>query len=164
MGSLERRLGVFFVSNALSDALSIAGFERGDADAGIVVFPAAVFNEALRQGHAGVLAYAEGGLVFRYPFLTQAPRLENSAYLLLDQAARNRIDADTDLASCRASLKGRGTEFLLLEQAAPRAKSPRCAQVRVHPPANIQGARFEKSPLRPSAVTPSDPPRHAANR
>lgn len=153
LGSLEKKLGVFFVSNTPSDALNVAGLERDDADAGIVVFPASVFNGALEQGRAGVLAYAEGGLIFRYPFLCQAPALKDAAYLLINAVGKARIEIDTRLASRSSELERCGVEFMVLKQPPPTLGALPAAQGRLTIPPNIPGASFEASRLRPP-VTP----------
>lgn len=154
LGSLERKLGVFFVSNTPSDALNVAGLERGDADTGIAVFPATLFNDALEQGRAGVLAYAEGGLIFRYPFLCQAPVLENAAYLLINAAVRDRIAIDTRLASHRSTLERCGVEFIVMEQPTPTPGRRPAAQDPLTMPPKLRVASFELSRHQPS-VTPS---------
>jgi len=66
----EADLGVVLVSHVLADALAVARlWEAGAADAAVLVLDAGCFAAALAERRAGVLAFAEPGMVFRYPFL-----------------------------------------------------------------------------------------------
>jgi len=66
---LERELGVLWCSANPADAVGAAGLWEGHREAGVALFPAAAFAAEQGAGRAGVLAYAEGGMVFRYPFV-----------------------------------------------------------------------------------------------
>lgn len=66
---LERELGVLWCSANPNDAVGASGLWEAGREAGVAVFPAATFAQEQEAGRAGILAYAEGGMVFRYPFL-----------------------------------------------------------------------------------------------
>lgn len=69
LNRLERELGVVLVSADLSDALSVARLWEAGRDACVIAFDAAHFAHEARAGRAAVLAFAEPGVVFRYPLL-----------------------------------------------------------------------------------------------
>lgn len=66
---LERELGVLWCSANPADAVGATGLWEEHREAGVAVFPAATFAAEQEAGRAGILAYAEGGMIFRYPFL-----------------------------------------------------------------------------------------------
>ncbi len=67
----EADLGGLLLSHELSDALAVARPWEQPADAAILVLDAAWFDAALRRRKAAVLAFAEPGVVFRYPLLAE---------------------------------------------------------------------------------------------
>lgn len=89
---LERELGIYLVSQDFSDAYSVARFWESSRDAFIAVFSSAHFNRELRAKRAAVLGFAEPGVVFKYPFLTHAPRLCEIDYLIVSNQDRNQFD------------------------------------------------------------------------
>jgi hypothetical protein len=66
--ALERELGVLFISHEMPDALGVARFWEPGGDRALLVFDSVLFNRALQLRQAAVLAFAEGGMIFRYPF------------------------------------------------------------------------------------------------
>ncbi|MGR8921140.1 MAG: hypothetical protein ACU85V_16100 [Gammaproteobacteria bacterium] len=70
LAALEREAGVMFLSQDLSDALSVARPWAGPGDVAVLVVPAAVFAARAAAGEAAVLGFADPGVVFRYPFVT----------------------------------------------------------------------------------------------
>ena len=150
MGSLETDLGICFISNELSDALSAAGFDRDVFDAGIFAFTAGVFNDALERGRAGVLAFAEGGLVFKYPFLCQPPKMIQASHLLIDSRAYERICTEPNLNARKKTLESGGVRFVVLEPSSSPSAKP--GALGLAPPLTIPGATFRRTTLRP-AVT-----------
>lgn len=67
----EAELGGLLLSHELSDALAVARPWERPADAAILVVDAGWFDAALRRREAAVLAFAEPGVVFRYPLLAE---------------------------------------------------------------------------------------------
>lgn len=80
--ALEQELGVVLCSQDLSDALAVAR-PWENPDGVVLVFPAALFQQAWRARRAAVLAFAEPGVVFRYPFLLDPLRTEALTALVL---------------------------------------------------------------------------------
>ncbi|MCP5202165.1 MAG: hypothetical protein H6977_19375 [Gammaproteobacteria bacterium] len=67
LAALEREAGVLFVSQDVSDALSVTRLWAAPPDAAILAIPAAAFAAAQADGRAAVLGFADPGVVFRYP-------------------------------------------------------------------------------------------------
>ena len=87
LAQLERDADVVFVSQDLSDAISVA--RPWEVDAGAVVgIPASYFARAFARGQAAVLAFADPGVVFRYPFFAEpVPLSEIRAMWVVDPAS-----------------------------------------------------------------------------
>lgn len=83
MCEVERAMGVYFVTHAVSDAVTVSALHAGGADRGIAVFRAALFNRALDAHRAAVLAVGDMGLVFRYPLLTRPLTLAAIDHLIV---------------------------------------------------------------------------------
>ena len=92
MNLLEKRLGIYFLSQESSDALTASRCWKDGNDCGIVAIPSKVFNTALAGKRAAVLGFAEGGQVFKYPFLCEPPRLDEIAYLIVSSSAKARYE------------------------------------------------------------------------
>lgn len=75
--SLEQELDVLFVSQDLSDALTVSRLWETQWDACIVIFKSNIFNNALINKNAAMMATAEPGVIFKYPFLCQALSLSD---------------------------------------------------------------------------------------
>ena len=80
---LEQQLGIYFLTQDLSDAYAVARFWEIPHDGFIAVLKSKVFNQELEFGRAAVLGFAEPGVVFKYPFLTQPLSLEQIDYLII---------------------------------------------------------------------------------
>lgn len=89
--ALDRELGVLLVSNELSDAVTVARPYLATRDAAVAVLPAASFAWRAAAGEAGVLAFAEPGVVFRYPFLAPPVTLAECLCLIVHQACLARL-------------------------------------------------------------------------
>lgn len=74
---LEKELDVLFVSQDFSDALTVSRLWETQRDACIVIFKSNIFNNALTNKNAAMMATAEPGVVFKYPFLCQALSLSD---------------------------------------------------------------------------------------
>jgi hypothetical protein len=66
----EKDLDVILFSQDFSDALTVSKLWEQLADACIIIFRSEIFNQALAAKKAAMLATAEPGVVFKYPFLT----------------------------------------------------------------------------------------------
>ena len=89
--ALEQELGVFFVSHALSDALTVARLLEQAHDGGVLIFRSELFRRESASRRAAVLGFAEGGLIFKYPFLVQPLRLSDIDYLLVTERVQQRV-------------------------------------------------------------------------
>lgn len=74
---LEQELGILFVSQDFSDALTVSRLWEKQWDACIVIFKSNIFNNALINKNAAMMATAEPGVIFKYPFLSQALSLSD---------------------------------------------------------------------------------------
>jgi hypothetical protein len=86
----EKELDILLLSQDLSDALTISKLWEQKDDACIIVFRSEIFNQALKKKKAAMLATAEPGVVFKYPFLTQPLTLDDIEYLII---STNLLDA-----------------------------------------------------------------------
>lgn len=88
---LERELDIVFCSETVRDALAVARPWQSDArDSAILVFSSAAFNRRWQQRAAAVLAFADVGMVFKYPCLAEPLALNDLYGVLLhpDQLAQ----------------------------------------------------------------------------
>ncbi len=86
LAALERETGVMFVSQDLSDALAVARLWETTHDAAVLVIPAAAFTAALAVGTAAMLAFADPGVVFKYPFFVPPLPLAAVAKIIVSPA------------------------------------------------------------------------------
>ncbi|MGE0383678.1 MAG: hypothetical protein AB7Q97_03055 [Gammaproteobacteria bacterium] len=108
--ALERELGVYLVSHVLSDALAIARPWEDPPDAAILVIPARHFAAAAGNRRAGMLAFAEPGVVFRYPFLVDPVPLAEVAIVIAGPGLSARLARDPRAAKPAAIVDaGRGS-------------------------------------------------------
>ncbi len=91
MSAVEQAMGVLFVTHELSDVVTVAGLRQPQPDGGILVIPAAVFNRELDAGRAAVLAIGDGGIVFRYPFLSCALSSTDITHILAPSATLDTL-------------------------------------------------------------------------
>jgi hypothetical protein len=91
-GNFEKDLDVLFVSQDFSDAYTIAKMWEQKNDACIIVFKSEVFNNALIEKKAAMLATAEPGVVFKYPFLSKPLMIEKVDYLIVSPFVLNIIN------------------------------------------------------------------------
>ncbi len=102
VGRLERELDVLFCSQDLSDALSVARLWEDSEDAVILVFHSALFNEALKQKRAAMMATAEPGLIFKYPLLTFPLTAQDMACFIVSAAFIRRLEKTAPAAESSA--------------------------------------------------------------
>jgi hypothetical protein len=79
----EKELDVLLVSQDFSDAFTVSKLWEQKLDACIIVFQSEIFNQALKENKAAMMATAEPGVVFKYPFLTHPLRLDDIEYLII---------------------------------------------------------------------------------
>lgn len=94
---LEQELGVLFVSQDFSDALTISRFWEAQWDACIVIFKSNIFNNALTNKNAAMMATAEPGVIFKYPFLCQALLLSDIENIIVSTEFLTKLTSDDAL-------------------------------------------------------------------
>lgn len=96
--SFEEELNVLLMSQDFSDALTVSELWNGSLDACIVIFKSDIFNQALTEKKAAMMATAEPGVVFKYPFLTEPLSLNSIDALIVSPdlfaAIENREEHD----------------------------------------------------------------------
>lgn len=90
--ALEREAQVVFVSQDLSDALSVSRMWEQPESAAILVIDARAFAAAHARGEAAVLAFADPGVVFRYPFFATAIALDWVRAVIVHPRAGGVVD------------------------------------------------------------------------
>lgn len=92
--ALDRDLDVLLVSNELSDAITVARPYVATRNAAVAVLPVSAFAWRADAQEAGVLSFAEPGVVFRYPFLARPVTFAECLCLIVHQAflARLRVN------------------------------------------------------------------------
>lgn len=70
VASFEQEENILCVSQDFSDAYSVARLWEHPPEAGILIIKSQVFNDRLSERSAAMLATAEPGVLFRYPFFT----------------------------------------------------------------------------------------------
>jgi hypothetical protein len=98
LAALEREAGVLFVSQDVSDALSVTRLWQAPRDAAILAIPASVFAQAHAAGRAAVLGFADPGVVFRYPAFVAPLATTAVSHLFVHADALH--GATADMASC----------------------------------------------------------------
>lgn len=81
---LEQSLGIHFVSHELSDAITTARLWEDVDDAGIIVLSSHLFNQCYDAKQAAMMAFAEPGFVFKYPFFNEPIPLEKIECLFVN--------------------------------------------------------------------------------
>ena len=83
MTMVEQAMGILFLTHEVSDLITVAGLRNPPSlDSGVLAIASAVFNRELDAGRAAVLAIGDGGIVFRYPFLSCELRGPDIAHIL----------------------------------------------------------------------------------
>jgi hypothetical protein len=108
--NFEKDLDVLLVSQDFSDAFTISKTWEQKIDACIIVFKSDVFNNALKEKKAAMMATAEPGVVFKYPFFSRPLKIEEIEYLIVspfildiinnnESVILNSVMKDIDLSS-----------------------------------------------------------------
>ncbi len=93
---LEQKLKVHFVSHELSDAITTARLWEDVDDAGIVVLSSQLFNQCYDEKRAAMMAFAEPGFVFKYPFFVDAIPLELIECLLVNYKTYEKLKSELE--------------------------------------------------------------------
>lgn len=93
----ERQLGVMFCSQDASDALAVSRLWE-ERDAAVLVFEAGVFVREWLAKRAAVMAFAEAGVVFRYPFFSRPLRLQDVLLVIRPEGGRPAAGAGREVA------------------------------------------------------------------
>ncbi len=89
---LEQELGVIFVSQDLSDALTASRLWEDKSDACILVIRASLFHQELLKKQVAMMATAEPGVVFKYPLFTSPLLLADVDYLILHPGYQKHLE------------------------------------------------------------------------
>lgn len=92
----ERQLGVTFCSQDASDALGVSRLWEA-RDGAVLVLDASVFEREWAARRAAIMAFAEAGVVFRYPFFTRPLCLADIALVIRPAGAGPAARADREL-------------------------------------------------------------------
>lgn len=90
MCSVEQAMDICFLTNEISDAVTVSRLYDSSADAAILAIKASVFHSYLNDGKAAVLAIGDGGIVFRYPFLTNSLSEKDVTWIFTTDKRVNR--------------------------------------------------------------------------
>ena len=116
LSQLECDLDVFLLSQDPSDALAEARLWENVADAAIYVFPSKLFNEAYARCEAAMLAFAEPGVVFKYPFLVEPAACADMTLVIrgstASSPARNMLSVPAQALTSRAATEKAVRELL----------------------------------------------------
>ncbi|MBL1141954.1 MAG: hypothetical protein HND53_07990 [Proteobacteria bacterium] len=94
----EKELNVLLLSQDLSDAYSISKLWEKKPDSCIVIFRSEIFNRALNEKKAAMMATAEPGIVFKYPFLSHPLGIEDIDYLIVSPQIVDLIENNKNSA------------------------------------------------------------------
>lgn len=86
MAAVEQAMGILFLTHEVSDAVTAAGLRQSHPDSALIVLRSELFNHELDARRAAVLAIGDGGIVFRYPFLTRSLADADIAHILVPGA------------------------------------------------------------------------------
>lgn len=95
----EKELDVLLLSQDFSDAFTVSKLWEQKLDACIIIFKSEIFNKALNEKKAAMMATAEPGVVFKYPFLSYPLALEEIDYLVVSTDLLNAITNQNSLAA-----------------------------------------------------------------
>lgn len=83
LAHLERDLGVLLVSADFSDAYTVSRLWKSADDGVILALKGDYFAEAYARHKAATLAFAEPGVLFKYPFLCDPIDIRDVAYFIV---------------------------------------------------------------------------------
>ncbi len=120
VASFEQELDIVCVSQDFSDAYSVSRLWEHNPDACIAVIKASLFNAELHSRNAAILATAEPGVVFKYPFFTRSLTLEDIELIIVSPLFQSAVktgclhDVVQDLTAEQGTLMKRSIEALML--------------------------------------------------
>ena len=88
---MEHNLEIYFVSHELSDAMSIARLWGEAQDAAILCITSRVFNAYNAVKRAAVMAFAEPGVVFKYPFFVEPIAINDIFKVFINEMTYTRL-------------------------------------------------------------------------
>lgn len=80
---VEQAMAIYFLTHEISDAVSVSRLFENSIDGCIIAIKAKIFNDYLDSRKAAVLGIGDGGIVFRYPFITSPLTVSEVAYLFV---------------------------------------------------------------------------------
>lgn len=89
---LEQELDIVFASQDVSDALTVTRLWEGSYDKCILVIKASLFNEELLKKRAAIMATAEPGVIFKYPFFTSPISIDDVDYIIFHPEYLKQLD------------------------------------------------------------------------
>ncbi len=119
VAGFEQELAILCVSQDFSDAYSVSRLWKHNPDACIVVTKASLFNAELNSRNAAILATAEPGVVFKYPFFTRPLSLNDIELIIVSPLLHSAIktgrlhDVDPNLAAKKGALIKNIVEVLM---------------------------------------------------
>ncbi len=149
---LEHELGVMFISQDVSDAYGVSRVWENASDSGLLVINSSHYNQQLEVRQAAMLAFAEPGVVFNYPFLCLPLLLEDVAFIVVGcEQLAERI-------RCRLTEVGNSSTQVLCPAASVSAGSRsemEAAMQQLLEHNFIQPARLTSSVQMPRRVSPN---------
>lgn len=85
---VEQSMNVFFLTQDISDAITVSRLFECPDDGCIIAIRAKFFNDCLENHSAAVLGIGDGGMVFRYPFITSFLVTNQIDYIFLSEKFR----------------------------------------------------------------------------
>ena len=89
----EKELNVLLISQDFSDAYTVSKIWEREVDSCIIIFKSNVFNKALNNKQAAMMATAEPGVVFKYPFLCQPLSLSEIEYIVVSDELIKKLNS-----------------------------------------------------------------------
>ena len=84
LSSVEKAMGIYFLTHELADAVSIAYNNSIGSNGFILLIKSSYFNDQLENRMAAVLGIGDGGMVFKYPFLSAPVPLTEIEFIVTD--------------------------------------------------------------------------------
>jgi hypothetical protein len=103
---VEQAMGVFFLTHEISDAVTVSRLFDNAADGCILALKAETFNNHLDNYRAAVLGIGDGGIVFRYPFITESLAASSIDYLFVTTSFDKEEEIPVPPAAGMISLEG----------------------------------------------------------
>ena len=91
LAHLERELGVHLVSADFSDAYTVSRLWERDDDGVIMILKADYFSDRYQLDQAATLAFAEPGVVFKYPFFCNPINFQDVAYFIVTPSGAESV-------------------------------------------------------------------------